>query len=137
MRTLTYLIFKYWRKHKKNALALIFSSSMIVAVIFFTLLLVREEFNRSLQSMFDSHGNAEYIVGNSNDELLAYIVGDKTDFDVSSIYVNGEIYAGMDKIPYGTVEDESGIIRIPVKTGRLPEEPDEAAIEEGAAQKLR
>ena len=137
MRTLTYLIFKYWRKHKKNALALIFSSSMIVAVIFFTLLLVREEFNRSLQSMFDSHGNAEYIVGNSNDELLAYIVGDKTDFDVSSIYVNGEIYAGMDKIPYGTVEDESGIIRIPVKTGRLPEGPDEAAIEEGAAQKLR
>ena len=137
MKTSIYLTLKYWKKHRKNALALLFSGILTVAVIMFTLLLVRENFNTLLQHRFDRYSKAEIIIGNSNDELLAYIVGDDTDYVTGTIYVTGETTAGLDKIAYGFVEDENDIVHIPMESGRMPETADEVAIEEVALEKMR
>ena len=137
MKTAIYLTLKYWKKHKKNALALLFSGILTVAVIVFTLLLVREGFNSMLQYNLGLHSKAELIIGNSDDEVLAYIAGDNTDYVKGTIYVTGETTAGLDRIPYGFVEDKNDIVHIPMESGRMPKTADEAAIEEVALEKMR
>lgn len=136
MKTAIYLTLKYWKKHKKNALALLFSGILTVTVIVFALLLVREEFNSVLQYQFDQYSKADVIIGNSDDEIFAYIVGDKTDYVTGTIYVMGETTTAMGKIAYGTVEDENDVVHIPMKSGRMPETADEAAVERGALDKM-
>ena len=136
MKTSIYLTLKYWKQHRKNALALLFSGILTVTVIVFTLLLVREEFNSYLQVKFDQYGKADIIIGNSDDEMLAYIVGDKTDYIKSTVYVMGETVTAMGKIAYGTVEDENDLVHIPMESGRMPETADEAAVERDALDKM-
>ena len=69
-----YITTKYWKKHKKNLAALIFSASLMTAVVLAFWLGEREKTSRVLDSIYSTGGYLDLAVANASDELRAEIV---------------------------------------------------------------
>ena len=129
MKTSVYLVLKYWQKHKKNFAVLIFSSVLLTALVFVTLILQREVYVRALESERDSVGAFDIIIGNSNDELLAKVTEGKTKYTYGYINVLGEMGSPTARFLYGTIHDEHDLYHLPLDEGRMPETSSEIAID--------
>ena len=127
MKTHIWLTLKYWRKHKKNAAALLFAGVLLTAVVFVTLMTERERWVRMCHSNFDYRGHFDYIFVNSDDELYSKITAGKEDYNYGVINVYGKIGTDKKQFTYGTIDDEYDIMHIPFDEGRLPETDTEIA----------
>lgn len=135
MNTSIYLTLKYWKKHLKNALALLFSGTLTVTVITVFWLIKREDVNRDIQNRYYSHGRYQVIAGNSYDEFNEKLTEGRDDIQHGRFNVLGEL-GGSQKFAYGTIEDEYDLAYIPLESGRLPESGDELAADRGALDRL-
>lgn len=135
MNTAIYLIWKYWKKHIKNVLALLFAGLMTVSVVTVFWLLKRENVNRNVQAHYYSYGKYQAIVSGSDDEFVEMFTGGKSGIKRGSFNVLGEL-GGSRKFAYGTIEDEFNLAYIPLESGRLPETADELAVDRGALDSL-
>ena len=95
MNTHIYLTIKYWKKHRKNAAALLFAGILLTAVVFVTLMSYREKFVRQCHVYFDVDGHFDLLIANSDDELLSEILngekGYRDDYNYGFINVFGKI----------------------------------------------
>lgn len=135
MNTSIYLTLKYWKKHLKNALALLFSGTLTVTVITVFWLIKREDVNRDIQNRYYSHGRYQVIAGNSYDEFNEKLTEGRDDIQHGRFNVLGEL-GGSQKFAYGTIEDEYDLAYIPLESGRLPESGNELAADRGALDRL-
>ncbi len=136
MKTPIYLTYKFWKKHLKNAFALLFSGTLLTAIVFVYLMSSREAFARSIYSEYECVGHHDIIIGNSNDEVLNKITEGKSGYYYGFINVLGTMGNGINSFPYGTVHDEHNIYFVPLDEGRMPETVDELAIDRGVLELL-
>lgn len=54
MKTIALITMKYWKKHLKSAVALLFSGVLLTAIIFAALMSLREECVRFYERAFDN-----------------------------------------------------------------------------------
>lgn len=131
MRTSIYLTLKYWRKHKKNAAALMFAGVLLTAVVFVTLMSYREKFVRRCHDSFDGGGHYDLMIVNSDDELISEVLnyenGYRKNYNYSFINVYGKIGTDDKQFTYGVLNDERNLMHIPLQEGRLPETDTELA----------
>lgn len=129
MKTSVYLVLKYWRKHKKNLAALIFSGVLLSTLVFVILILHREEYVRGLNNLQNGQGAFDVIISNSNDELLAKVTENRSKYTYGYINVIGEIGTATNRYLYGTLHDEHNLYHLPLKEGRMPETSSEIALD--------
>lgn len=127
MKTSVYLVLKYWKKHKKNAAALMFSGVLLTAIVFVTLMSKREESARFFHEVYDTYGHYDVLIANSDDEILAKATEGYSGYDYGAMYVYGKMGYGGNFFEYGTIKDEHNIWHVPLDEGRMPETADEIA----------
>lgn len=127
MNTHIYLIRKYWRKHKKNAAALLFAGVLLTAVVFVTLMSARERAVKRAHTYFDWYGHYDLIVVNSDDDIFSKLTANKKGYNYCVINVYGKIGSSEKKYYYGTIEDEHDVWHIPLEEGRMPKTDTELA----------
>ena len=130
-----YILLKYWKKHVKSALAMLFAGVLLAAIVFIGLAAVRENRASSFHVLFnnDVYGHAEIIAADSNDEIFQKVTEGKSGYNYCVINVYGKFENGFS---YGTIEDEQNVWHIPLTEGRMPETADEIAADRGALNKL-
>lgn len=131
-----YILFKYWRKHKKSLSALLFSGVLLCAVVCCAFLMIRQEQRRWLENYYDGHGAYTLAVPSPGklDEMVGLVSTDET---VSGeIYVTGVAGVGRYKYQIGTIDDPMNLAHIPLETGRMPQSSDEIAIDRGVLNKF-
>lgn len=136
METLFYLTFKYWKKHLKNAMAMIFSGVLLTAIIFVMLMSERENYAKDCHRGFDINGNYEVLIANADDDILSKAVEGRNSYKYSAMYVYGMLGNGKTRFAYGTVEDKENLLHIPLDEGRMPETKDEIIADRGALDAL-
>ncbi len=136
MKTYIYLTLKYWRKHKKNAAALLFSGVLLTAVIFVILMSARESVVRDFHRWCDLDGNYDVLIANSDDETLAKATEGRSGYNYGVMYVYGKMGIDDDRFEYATIKDEHNIWHTPLEEGRMPETADEIAIDRGVLKKF-
>lgn len=136
MKTSVYLVLKYWRKHKKNLIALIFSGVLLAALILTFLLSKREFCARELDRYYDGYGAYDIIIGNSNDEILAKVTEGKSNYKYGYIDVLGEVGTPMKRYLYGVLHDPQNMYHAPLREGRLPQTSSEIALDEDIVKEL-
>lgn len=129
MKTSVYLVLKYWKKHKKNLIALIFSGVVLAALVFVILMLHREEYVRGLDGRHNGQGAFDIIISNSDDEILTKVTEGRSKYTYGYINVLGEIGTPANRYLYGTLHDEHNLYHLPLKEGRMPETSSEIALD--------
>lgn len=125
MKTSVYILLKYWRKHKKNLAALIFSAVLLTSITLVYWLAQRELNNRYFDENIYSNGAEEFVIYNSNDELRAIVLNENKRIKTASAYKFGE----FDGFAFGTIDDPHNIMRIKLEDGRLPSAENEIAVD--------
>lgn len=133
MKTSFYLIIRYWRQHKKDLAALIFSAVLITAITLVFWLLQREKTNRYFNDyLYSSSGMHELAVYNSNDELKSFVLSENRKIKTASAYKFGD----FGEYAFGTVDDPHNIMRIKLESGRLPRSENEIAVDRAVLDAL-
>ncbi|MBS7370628.1 MAG: hypothetical protein KIG62_10935 [Oscillospiraceae bacterium] len=91
MKTVALIAMKYWKKHLKNAAALLFSGALLTAILFAALMSLREECVRFYENAFDNLGHYDILIANSDDELLSQALGGRTESRLTEYTVVGII----------------------------------------------
>ena len=136
MKTSVYLVLKYWKKHKKNLAALLFSGVLLTAIVFVHFMSSREAAVRDVYSCYEASGRYEVIIGNSNDEVLGKLTDGKSGYNYGYMNVLGTMGNAVNSYLYGNVNDEHDIYFIPLDEGRMPETADELAVDRGVLEAL-
>lgn len=132
MKTSVYLVLKYWRKHKKNLMSLIFSAVLLTAITLVYWLTQREINNRYFEKNIYSDGSEELVIYNSNDELRSIVLNENKKIKNASAYKFGE----FGDFAFGTVDDPHNIMRITLESGRLPAAENEVAVDRAVLNSL-
>ncbi|MDE6733254.1 MAG: hypothetical protein K2J77_10305, partial [Oscillospiraceae bacterium] len=132
MKTSFYLILKYWRKHKKNLAAVMFSAILLTSITLVYWLTQREINNRYFRENIYSSGAEELAIYNSNDELMQTVLSENKSIKTASAYKFGE-FGGF---AFGTVDDPYNIMRIKPEEGRLPADEGEVAVDRAVLNSL-
>ncbi|MBO5576135.1 MAG: sigma-70 family RNA polymerase sigma factor [Ruminococcus sp.] len=127
-KELTRFTFKYWRKHKKNLAALLFSGVLLCAVVCCAFLMIRQDQRRWLDQYYDQHGFYTVAVPTPSgyDKVIDLLSTDETV--QGRMYVTGEAGIGVDKFQIGTIDDPENLAHIPMEEGRMPKTESEIAI---------
>ncbi len=125
---------KYWHKHKKSLAALLFSGVLLCAVVCCALLMLRQTFNRKIESMYDTIGHFEFMTTADRQDLIAAFTGEDTV--TGKMNVMGTMGIGNMKFEYGTLDDPHNLSHIPLEAGRMPQEKGEIMIDRGVLDKL-
>lgn len=136
MKTSINLTLKYWRKHKMNAAALLFSGVLLTAVIFVMLMSARESVVRDFHRWCDLDGNYDVLIANSDDETLAKATEGRSGYNYGVMYVYGKMGIDDNRFEYATIEDKHNIWHAPLEEGRMPKTADEIAVDRGVLNKL-
>ena len=133
-KTLFGFTLKYWSRHKKSLAALLFSGVLLCAVVCCALLMLRQTFNRKIESMYDSVGHFEFMTTADRQDLIAAFTGEDTV--TGKMNVMGTMGIGNMKFEYGTLDDPHDLSHIPLEAGRMPREKGEIMIDRGVLDKL-
>ncbi|MCR5167211.1 MAG: ABC transporter permease [Oscillospiraceae bacterium] len=133
-KELTRFTFKYWRKHKKSLAALLFSGVLLCAVVCCALLMLRQTFNRKIESMYDTIGHFEFMTTADRQDFIAAFTGDDTV--TGKMDVMGTMGIGNMKFEYGILDDPHNLSHIPLEAGHMPREKGEIMIDRGVLDKL-
>ena len=131
MKTQIYLMLKYWRKHKKNAAALLFSGVLTVAVVFVALMQFRGIFNRALHKWYDRSGMYDLQLPEASQDIIDQLIDEDEEPVYGYVYVLGKMNIGTLSYTYGYADDPSGLMHIPFESGVMPTNDGEIAIDRG------
>lgn len=132
MKTSVYIILKYWKKHKKNLMSLMFSAVLLTAITLVYWLGQREIQNRYFEENIYSNGVEELMIFNSNDELRSTVLNENKRIKSASAYKFGD----FSDFAFGTVDDPHNIMRITLESGRLPAAENEVAVDRAVLNAL-
>lgn len=127
MKAIILVTTKYWKKHPKSAAALLFSGVLLIAIVFASLMTLREECVRFYENAFDNQGHYEILIANSDDELLLQALNGSEDYDYAAINVFGKLGYRDKQFTYGTISDQHNLWHMPLNEGRMPEAANEIA----------
>lgn len=133
MNNSLYILKRYWKKHKKNAVAMLFAGVLLTAVVFVTMMSYREKVVRIAHKIFDSAGHYDLMIVNSDDEIVSKILngekGYKDDYNYGVVYVYGKLGTEDKQFTYGSaVDDKHNLLHVPLVEGRMPKTDTELAI---------
>lgn len=138
MKNSLYILQRYWRKHIKNAAALMFSGILTVAVVFGALMQFRGIFNRELHKDYDWFGMFDLMLPEAKEGTIEKLIDENETPVYGYIYVLGKIgKTGIDSesYTYGYIDDPHGLMHIPIEAGVLPSNEGEIAIDRGVLNK--
>lgn len=142
MKGIGYLTGKYWRKHKKDAFAMMFAGMILTAVVTVVFLMFRMDRNRFRHQYFSARPDfAVYLCDDSDyasdyEQLLAKAREGMTDLDEATLDVYGKIGNGDVAYTYGYLSDPAGIYQLPIESGVMPSNADEVAVDRGVLDRL-
>ena len=131
MKTSVYLVLKYWKKHKKNAAALMFSGVLTVAVVFVALMQFRGIFNRELHKLYDKNGMCDLLLPEASQDMIDQFIDEGESPEYGYVYALGKMNVGTLSYTYGYADDPGGLMHIPLKSGVMPTNDSEIAIDRG------
>lgn len=137
MKNIVYILRKYWKKHIRTAVSLIFSSMLVAAVMTSALLMYRTTFNRKLNELYDYNGMFDICMRNIPEDFISEITSGKSDLVRSDIYVYGKIGQDEFEYTYGYADDTAqALMHIPFESGRMPKTQGEIAIARAALTQM-
>lgn len=131
MKNSLYILKKYWKKHIKNAAALLFSGVLTVAVVFVALMQFRGIFNRALHKRYDRNGMYDLQLPEASQDIIDQLVDEDEDPVYGYVYVLGKMSVGTLSYTYGYADDPGGLLHLPFESGVMPTNGDEIAIDRG------
>lgn len=134
MKTLLYVTYKYWRRHKRSLAALLFSGVLLCAVVCCAFLMLRGNFHRRLHESYDAFGYFSVMLPVDNGDFEKSVTTDKTQ--KGYMYVYGRTGFGDKQFVYGALNDPYDLAHIPFDEGRLPEKEGEIAIDKTVLERL-
>ena len=131
MNDILFIARKYWYKHKKNMLALLFAGTVMMAVVTASFLQIRSEFNRTLHSEYDSDGMFDVLLVDASDEFVNSLTAKKqpSKTEIINVYGNADIYGSSYAI--GSIQNCTELAHIPFESGVMPQNDNEAAVSRG------
>lgn len=142
MKGIGYLTGKYWRKHKKDAFAMMFAGMILTAVVTVVFLMFRMDRNRQSHQRFSARPDfAVYLCDDSDyagdyKQILEKAREGMTDLDEATLDVYGKIGNGDAVYTYGYLSDPAGIYQLPIESGVMPANADEVAVDRGVLDRL-
>ena len=136
MKTSVFFTLKYWRKHLKNAAAVLFSGMLLTAIILAAMATLREQLNRHIHECYDIAGGYDILLANSNDGLLERLAERESEYDCGAMYVLGKMGNTAFSFTYGRIDDPRGLAHIPLEEGRMPKRADELAVDRNVLDRL-
>lgn len=136
MKTSVYLVLKYWRRHKKNLAAVMFSGVLTVAVVFAALMQLRGVFNRELHKLYDEYGMFDLQLPEASEETIARFVDENEAPEFGYVYALGKAGIGALEYTLGYADDPRGLMHIPLESGVMPSNNGEAAIDRSVLNNL-
>ena len=85
-----YILCKYWRKHLRTALSLLFSGLLLTAIITSVFLFIREEINREVETGYDTFGKYDLILSNIPDDIKNELIPSDLTFTHQTVTVSGK-----------------------------------------------
>ncbi len=134
MKPMLYITFKYWRKHKKSLVSLLFSGVLLCAVVCCAFLMLRQSFNRYLNMNYDNTGDFTYMLNSKYEREIEFLSDEDTL--CGKVYCYGKTGAFGKHYTYGSLDDPYELAHIPIDKGRLPENVNEIAVDKTALNKL-
>lgn len=134
MNNSPYILKKYWKKHIKNAIVLMFSGVLTVAVVFSALMQFRRIFNRELHKLYDQNGMFDLMLPEASENIIEQFIDENETPEYGYIYSLGKTgKAGIGSMPYtyGYIDDPHGLLHVPFESGVMPSNDSEIAIDRG------
>jgi len=131
MKNILFITRKYWHKHKKNLLALLFAGTVMMAVVSASFLQIKSEFNRTLHNEYDSDGMYDVMLVDASDEFVSSLTAKKqpSKSEIINVYGNADIYGSMYAI--GSIQNDAELAHIPFESGVMPKKDNEVAVSRG------
>ena len=123
--TSLYILNKYWLKHKKSFATLLFSGTLLCAVITCLFLNFRKDFITDIDDVYDKQGRQTLLVTSDRTDVIDLVT--KEDTIRGEIDVLGRTGIGNDTFEYGILHDPEDLAHLPLESGRLPEKEGELA----------
>lgn len=138
MKTNLFLIFKYWKAHKGQFAAVIFSAAFLAAIVLLAGLIGRTELRRTYEFYLYEFGKQSHTYFDISDEIYDEMRSDERVDDIGQILVWGKIGNGSYEYTYGAYLDDSArrLENLDVIAGHMPEKTGEIALYEHAAADL-
>ena len=138
LKTNLFLIFKYWKAHKGQFLAVIFSAAFLAAIVLLAGLMGRTELRRTYEYYLYEYGKQSHTYFDISDEIYDELCNDERIEDIGQILVCGKIGDGHYEYTYGAYLDDSArmLENLYLVAGRMPEKSGEIALYEYAVADL-
>lgn len=85
-----YILCKYWRKHLRTALSLLFSGLLLTAIITSVFLFIREEINREVETGYETFGKYDLILSDIPDDIKNELIPSDLTFTHETVTVPGK-----------------------------------------------
>lgn len=138
MKTNLFLIFKYWKAHKGQFAAVIFSAAFLAAIVLLAGLMGRTELRRTYEFNLYEFGKQSHTYFDIPDEIYDEMRSDERTEDIGQILVCGKLGNGSYEYTCGAYLDDSArkLENLYMVAGRMPEKSGEIAVYEHAAADL-
>ena len=109
-----YILCKYWKKHLRTALSLLFSGLLLTAIITSVFLFIREEINREVETGYDTFGKYDLILSGIPNDIKNELFPSDLTFTHETVTVPGKAgfygfaHCGQQAAPVGKVAPPGG-----------------------------
>lgn len=131
-----YILCKYWRKHLRTALSLLFSGLLLTAIITSVFLFIREEINREVETGYDSFGKYDLILSGIPDDIKNELIPSDLTFTHETVTVPGKAGFYGKEYNYGYTDKACNLLHVPMKNGSMPVFENEAAVEQSLLESV-
>ena len=115
-----YILCKYWRKHLRTALSLLFSGLLLTAIITSVFLFIREEINREVETGYDTFGKYDLILSGIPDDIKNELIPSDLTFTHETVTVPGKADFYGKEYNYGYTDKACDLLHVPMKNGSMP-----------------
>lgn len=115
-----YILCKYWRKHLRTALSLLFSGLLLTAIITSVFLFIREEINREVETGYDTFGKYDLILSGIPDDIKNELIPSDLTFTHETVTVPGKADFYGKEYNYGYTDKACNLLHVPMKNGSMP-----------------
>lgn len=131
-----YILCKYWRKHLRTALSLLFSGLLLTAIITSVFLFIREEINREVETGYDTFGKYDLILSGIPDDIKNELIPSDLTFTHETVTVPGKADFYGKEYNYGYTDKACNLLHVPMKNGSMPFFENEAAVEQSLLESV-
>ena len=131
-----YILCKYWKKHLRTALSLLFSGLLLTAIITSVFLFIREEINREVETGYDTFGKYDLILSGIPNDIKNELIPSDLTFTHETVTVPGKAGFYGKEYNYGYTDKACDLLHVPMKNGSMPVSENEAAVEQSLLESV-